>query len=101
MASPTGGITRAVVASLEGGHRSMASALEFADRQFPERAELQLSNQQHFPREALLTFRGSSTSRRGEWIEKSMLLSDSLRLPKGAGAAAQVGQLQLGLDHTG
>ena len=63
----------------------MASALEFVDQQFPEFAELQLSHPRHFPRDSLLTFRGRSASRRGEWIEESMLLSGSLLLPAGAG----------------
>ena len=81
------------VASHEDGNRSMASALEFADRQVPELAELQLSDLLHFPSEVLLTFRERSASRRGEWIEGSMLLSDSLLLPAGAGVGTYVGQV--------
>ena len=93
MASPAGGIARAGVAPPEGGHRSTASALGFVDRQLPEFAELQLPDLQHFPRDSLLTFRGRSASRRGEWIEGSVLLSSSLLLPAGAGVGTQVGQV--------
>ena len=71
----------------------MASALEFCDRQFPQLADLQLSNLQHLAREDLLTFCASSASRRGEWIEGSVLLSDSPLLPAGADVGTQVGQV--------
>ena len=90
MASPTGGITLAGGASLNGGRRPMASALDFADRLFSESAELQSPELQHLPGQINLKFRVSSASQPGEWIEGSMSLSASLLLPAGAGVVTHV-----------
>ena len=95
MASPTGGITLAGVASLNGGRRPMAFALGFAHRQFSEFAGLLSAEMEHLPGQIDLEFRGSSASRPGEWIERSMLLSASLLLPAAAGVVTHV-DLEMG-----
>ena len=76
----------------------MASALDLADRQFPEFAEPLLSELQHLSMEVDFNFRGRSASRLGGWIEGSMLLSASLLLPAGAGVVTRVGTTQVRQD---
>ena len=69
----------------------MASALDFADRQFSEFAELQCLELEHVPGHIDLEIRESSVSVVGGYLEGPMLLSASLLLPARAGVVTQSG----------
>ena len=98
-ASPSGGITLSGVETFNVEHWSLASAMDFADRQFLEFAELQLSGSQHLLPEFKLVIHDGSDMRSGNWMEASMLLSASLLLPAGAGVVTQSGSTSIEVTH--
>ena len=85
--------------SLIGGCRPLASALDLADRQFSELAELPSLELEHLPGHIVLEMRESSVSVVGGYLERSMLLSAFLLLPAGAGDVTQSGSTLLEVTH--
>ena len=88
----------------------MASAMDFADRQFSELAELQSLELEHFPghinfenRQRSVSVvpehRQSSVSAVCAYWEESMLLSASQLFPAGAGVVTESGSTSIEVTH--